>query len=588
MSLLENFDEMLKIDSQPIVDKGDTRDERILNFNKSVDENNANRTTGFVYSSDFERKRKGGSPPLASLRSLSLSQLEVGKTHRGCVVYCRIATRVLQLSSAMVLVEDKNSIVDLAVYGQFDVRQLKEGRTIAITEPFYKIRNDGTEGIRVDDPTDIVFDPRGSVEDRLAELVLDDSDKGIDKLYSQLVDEGFKIKKKRIRALKKMFVERSSSSNSANIIDNQQDRMEESNSSPFPDAKNSRKACPKKTSILSQRKPEFHRIVRNPVALKFKEDGNKHLLSKDYSKAEGLYTEALKNKDNAEGDDSIDEIHLWQLYSNRCAARIHMGKLQEALQDSLEANKCAPEHEVKPILRCSEALVALGLRDEASKLLKDAANKFSDNKKVFEKKEEKTVRPSKVIRVGKLCQITSISAAIFAAPHGAEIIVEPGLYRENLYINKPLTIRCKENKHCSAITSLDDCDTNSHWAEVQGIDGHSILVNNTETGPVHLIGLKISCEGPIQDSFHSIYTFSGTLVVDNCICVSSSGPVLVATGQRSHVITRSCVFHKGKQGGVLAVDYARLTMHQVYCCHNAAVGLELRWSIRETKILPLL
>ena len=200
----------------------------------------------------------------------------------------------------------------------------------------------------------------------------------------------------------------------------------------------------------------------------------------------------------------------------------------------------------------------------------------TDKKEVFERKREKSVTPSKVLRVGKHCEITSISTALFVAPYGAEIIVEPGVYREKLYINKPITIRCGDIRKCSAFASLDKCDTKIQWVEIQGIDGNSVFVNNSDVSPVHLIGLKISCESPIQSSFHSINAVCGTLVLQKCICVSSSGPVLVAQGRGSRVIVQSCVFHKGKQGGVLAVDFARLTMHQTHCCHNAATGLELR------------
>ena len=558
-----------------MVDAGNNREERISNFNRIASETQVKKHNGFVYTSDFERKQKGGSQLLPMLRSISFSDLQVGKTHRECAVYCRIATKVLKLTSAMVLVEDENGdIAELAVYGNVDVREFKEGRRIAIKEPFYKIRSDGSEGIRVDDPSDIIFDPRGSVEDRLSELVLQDRDKGIDKLYSQLFREGFgKVKKQRIRALKRTLTAKDSSrSDNSNLVSDEGGNGFVSNTS----CEVKKNVFPKQ-SILSLRNPNLHCVIKNQVALKCKKDGNDCLLKKEYSKAEKLYTEVIKNT-GARNDDTVEDIYLWQLYSNRAAARMQMGKLQEALQDSLEANKCAPEDEIKPVLRCSETLVALGLREEASNLLQDAVMHFTDKSEVFQDKLKRSVIPTKVIRVGKNHEFTKISDAIIVAPAGTEIVVDPGNYRENLYINKPVTIRCNQYKSCNAIESFECCDTDfSNWVEINSIDGHAIYVESKERKPVHLIGLKISCESSSNVyCYHTIYAVKGTLVIRDCICTSSSGPVVVARFQDTQMILQSSVIHESKQGGALVVDCAHMAMHNVHCCHNAAMGLELR------------
>eukprot|EP00979_Chaetoceros_neogracilis_P001817 scaffold330_cov179-Chaetoceros_neogracile.AAC.5 len=39
---------------------------------------------------------------------------------------------------------------------------------------------------------------------------------------------------------------------------------------------------------------------------------------------------------------------------------------------------------------------------------------------------------------------------------------------------------------------------------------------------------------------------------------------------------QACVIHRGAQGGILCHNGARLSLHQIHCCNNAASGLELR------------
>jgi hypothetical protein len=109
--------------------------------------------------------------------------------------------------------------------------------------------------------------------------------------------------------------------------------------------------------VVLSRSPK-HRVLRVTEVLKYKEAGNEAFLSKSFPQSEKMYSEAIKNK-NGPPDDSVSEVHLCQLYSNRSAARIKLGMLSEALQDSLAANMCAPLGVVKPLFRCVEAMAAL-------------------------------------------------------------------------------------------------------------------------------------------------------------------------------------------------------------------------------------
>eukprot|EP00560_Eucampia_antarctica_P008536 CAMPEP_0197823710 /NCGR_PEP_ID=MMETSP1437-20131217/1038_1 /TAXON_ID=49252 ORGANISM="Eucampia antarctica, Strain CCMP1452" /NCGR_SAMPLE_ID=MMETSP1437 /ASSEMBLY_ACC=CAM_ASM_001096 /LENGTH=63 /DNA_ID=CAMNT_0043423015 /DNA_START=1023 /DNA_END=1211 /DNA_ORIENTATION=+ len=42
------------------------------------------------------------------------------------------------------------------------------------------------------------------------------------------------------------------------------------------------------------------------------------------------------------------------------------------------------------------------------------------------------------------------------------------------------------------------------------------------------------------------------------------------------MIVQGCSVHGGAQGGIFAVDGAKLSLNQSHFCHNAATGLELR------------
>ena len=91
---------------------------------------------------------------------MKIADLMVGNVHQGQVLYCRIATTVMIQDAKSVLIEDESGICELAVY-HLRRKKLKRGQFLAILEPFYKQRLDGTVRVQVDDPSDIVvdFDP---------------------------------------------------------------------------------------------------------------------------------------------------------------------------------------------------------------------------------------------------------------------------------------------------------------------------------------------------------------------------------------------------------------------------------------------
>eukprot|EP00401_Gymnodinium_catenatum_P072655 CAMPEP_0117458124 /NCGR_PEP_ID=MMETSP0784-20121206/766_1 /TAXON_ID=39447 /ORGANISM="" /LENGTH=1084 /DNA_ID=CAMNT_0005251627 /DNA_START=143 /DNA_END=3395 /DNA_ORIENTATION=- len=171
--------------------------------------------------------RKPSAPKIdpCSLTPISVSELSVGKVHKGRVLYCGTVTRCMLLShSVSTLVEDScGQLASLQVYSAPRVTNiweaqawLPEGTSLAIVEPFFKLRADGTPGIRVDDPRELVRDaapPSGvaalagstqgngslvAVEERLRQLSADASF-GYKRIHKQLIEEGHTISQNKVR-----------------------------------------------------------------------------------------------------------------------------------------------------------------------------------------------------------------------------------------------------------------------------------------------------------------------------------------------------------------------------------------------------
>ena len=221
---------------------------------------------------------------------------------------------------------------------------------------------------------------------------------------------------------------------------------------------------------------------------------------------------------------------------------------------------------------------SLGMYHEALKLLRDCHEQFPKDRILIEKKK-KSITPSRIL-VGK-DKISTISDAIKIAKPGSEIVVEPGIYREALCIDKPITLRCADVDEYDAIRSIQTSD------RFRGVELRPNGQENAIFFPMHsssknaekashVIGFNIMTDAPPEDSIHAANVCSGTVVFRNCKLTSSSGPVVCAQYPSSNVIMQACAVYEGAQGGILAVDNATLTLHQLHCYSNAASGLELR------------
>jgi hypothetical protein len=101
--------------------------------------------------------------------SVTISALTLDKLNSGCILYGKIIVPPLIMKSIMTFVEDGNGcIVLVAVYNALPQNLksdalisaanalLKEGDLIGIVDPFFKRFADGTEGIRVDNPNNVL------------------------------------------------------------------------------------------------------------------------------------------------------------------------------------------------------------------------------------------------------------------------------------------------------------------------------------------------------------------------------------------------------------------------------------------------
>ena len=166
-------------------------------------------------------------------------------------------------------------------------------------------------------------------------------------------------------------------------------------------------------------------------------------------------------------------------------------------------------------------MAALGMHEAARKLLSDSHANYPHESDLIERKK-KSITPTKFLVVGKDSDIKTISDAIKRAPSGAEILVHPGIYRESLYIDKPLTLRCTGVSDYEAIRSLDNSDE-FNWAEIRAVGDFAITCHSKMNAgkAAHIVGFKIAFDAPPANNSHAAYVGNGTVVFRNCTITSS-------------------------------------------------------------------
>ncbi|KAL4086145.1 hypothetical protein PRIC1_014767 [Phytophthora ramorum] len=123
------------------------------------------------FSLNADTKPKSSMRSLRTLKPMTVQELDLGTTHRGRYLcgWVAIDDAFFGISSSSLLLEDVTGrLVEIAAYGLVEIdlpptqRQralasgFPKGKPIAVIEPYYKVRMDGSVGIRVDDAQELV------------------------------------------------------------------------------------------------------------------------------------------------------------------------------------------------------------------------------------------------------------------------------------------------------------------------------------------------------------------------------------------------------------------------------------------------
>lgn len=106
--------------------------------------------------------------PFGRLKVISLEQVRLGRRHIGCRVegnVCGVPLRGTAIELLLSALDDKEKAVKVSAYNLLPVSApmaqvrglLPTGTRLTIKEPYYKSFRDGSSGIRVDNPAEIVF-----------------------------------------------------------------------------------------------------------------------------------------------------------------------------------------------------------------------------------------------------------------------------------------------------------------------------------------------------------------------------------------------------------------------------------------------
>ncbi|KAG3005414.1 hypothetical protein PC121_g15546 [Phytophthora cactorum] len=118
-----------------------------------------------------DAKPTSGLRSLRDLQPMVGKELELGTTHRGRYLcgWVAIDDAFFGIASSSLLLEDVTGyLVEIATYGLVDTElppherqrvvagKFPKGRPIVVLEPYYKVRMDGSEGVRVDEADEII------------------------------------------------------------------------------------------------------------------------------------------------------------------------------------------------------------------------------------------------------------------------------------------------------------------------------------------------------------------------------------------------------------------------------------------------
>lgn len=158
---------------------------------------------------------------------------------------------------------------------------------------------------------------------------------------------------------------------------------------------------------------------------------------------------------------------------------------------------------------------------------------------VEKKQPETTTYQSLIVSKEEEGQYTTISDAIQNAHPGAHIQVRPGLYREELVIDKWLEISGEGERGEIIIES----------------SGASCVRMETDGAVVHHFTIRCQA-GATKEKCYAVDIPRGRLVLTDCDITSDSSACVAVHGPANPII-QNCTIHDGREHGVLVYENAQ-------------------------------
>lgn len=153
----------------------------------------------------------------------------------------------------------------------------------------------------------------------------------------------------------------------------------------------------------------------------------------------------------------------------------------------------------------------------------------------------------------------TISDAVKNAPEGVRILVRPGLYHEQIVIDKPVEIVGDGPlKEIILESSSSDCIfMKTDYAVVRGLT----------------LRLRVSDQNAI---YYGVDIPQGRLVLENCDITSNSSACIGIHGPGADPIIRKCRIHDSKVSGIFIYDNSRATIDECDIYANTLSGIEIK------------
>lgn len=153
---------------------------------------------------------------------------------------------------------------------------------------------------------------------------------------------------------------------------------------------------------------------------------------------------------------------------------------------------------------------------------------------------------------------TSINEAIRHAKAKARILVRPGIYLEELVLDKPVEIIGDGPREQIILESRDaDC-----------------ILMQTDTAIVQ--GLTLRCRAGLKNKkYYAVGIPRGQLTLQDCDITSDSLACVAIHGSTATPVVRSCTIHDGKAGGVYVYENGQGRIEDCNIVGNALAGVQI-------------